>query len=67
MKTPSWQHAPKVITVRNWMARKFKLNVKRGPVQHRIQRARISGTTWPTEQIAVAERPRVIHNIQKPR
>jgi hypothetical protein len=51
---------------RQWAANLHALRRKqrRGPVQSRIQRGRISGTTWPTGEIAIAERPRVLHNIQ---
>ena len=55
---------PKLFTVRDWTARMTLLGRRRqGRTVHRLRRASVSGTTWPTEQIAIAERPHVIHNI----
>lgn len=51
--------------VAQWKAKLYRINHARKPVRHRIQRGRISGTTWPGEEMAIAERPRVIHNQQR--
>lgn len=49
--------------VAQWKARLHRLNHAKRPVRLRLQRGRISGTTWPTEAIAISENPRIYHNI----
>lgn len=48
---------------REWAARLYRLSVDRRPVKQKIRRASVSGTTWPTEAIAIAANPRIYHNI----
>lgn len=51
--------------VQQWKANLHKLKHPRTSAKHHIQRGRTSGTTWPTGEIAIAIRPRVLHNQQR--
>ena len=52
---------PKVFTVRDWIRAKQILKQRRGPAR---SGGRSPRRAWPFEEIAIAERPRIYHNIQ---